>query len=66
MSQQFRFDVSLDVEENIVSLCSTCHNHIHYGQDAHVLIKQLFNQRKDLLRSVGIIISEDELLSYYR
>ena len=66
MSQQGRFTVSLDVEENIVSLCSTCHNHIHYGQDAHVLIKQLFNQRKDLLRSVGIIISEDELLSYYR
>ena len=66
MSQQGRFTVSLDVEENIVSLCSTCHNHIHYGQDASVLIKQLFNQRKDLLRSVGIIISEDELLSYYR
>ena len=31
MSAQEHFKVSLDVEENIVSLCSNCHNHIHYG-----------------------------------
>ena len=27
------FNVSLDVEENIVSLCSNCHNQLHYGRD---------------------------------
>lgn len=34
-----RFDVSLDVEENIVSLCSNCHNQIHYGKGADELIE---------------------------
>lgn len=27
-----QFDVSLDIEENIVSLCSNYHNEIHYGK----------------------------------
>lgn len=31
MAYSDKFKVSLDVEANIVSLCSTCHNHIHYG-----------------------------------
>ena len=29
MAYSDKFKVSLDVEANIVSLCSTCHNHIH-------------------------------------
>ena len=65
MSQQGRFSVSLDVEENIVSLCSTCHNHIHYGEGAEELLKKLYAERKDALHSVGIDITEKELLSYY-
>lgn len=60
------FDVSLDVEENIVSLCSNCHNRIHYGKDADVLLKQLYSDRKDLLEQAGIIISLDELLGMYQ
>lgn len=43
------FDVSLDVEENIVSLCSNCHNQIHYGKDADVLLRKLYEERKDEL-----------------
>lgn len=35
------FDCSLDVEENVVSLCSTCHNRIHYGRDAEIIIKKV-------------------------
>ena len=31
MAYSDKFEVSLDVEVSIVSLCSTCHNHIHYG-----------------------------------
>ena len=65
ISRQDRFNVSLDVEENIVSLCSTCHNHIHYGVGAEELLLKLFHERKELLRSVGIEISEEELLSFY-
>ena len=59
------FDVSLDVEENIVSLCSNCHNQIHYGADADKLIEKLYEERKDALASVGIIITLEQLLSMY-
>jgi predicted HNH restriction endonuclease len=59
------FEVSLDVEENIVSLCSNCHNQIHYGKDANVLIKHLYEERKAVLESVGIKITLGRLLSMY-
>lgn len=61
-----RFDVSLDVEENIVSLCSNCHNQIHYGQDSYSLIKKLYQERKKHLEQVGIKITLKELLDMYR
>lgn len=60
------FDVSLDVEENIVSLCSNCHNHIHYGQGADELLRVLFAKRKEALKSVGIDITIEQLLKYYQ
>lgn len=60
-----QFNVSLDVEENIVSLCSNCHNQIHYGADADKLIEKLYEERKDALASVGIIITLEQLLSMY-
>lgn len=60
------FPVSLDVEENIVSLCSNCHNQIHYGQDAAELIKTLFIARKEALERVGIKVSLERLLEMYR
>ncbi|SOC17843.1 HNH endonuclease [Pseudobutyrivibrio ruminis] len=56
------FNSSLDVEENIVCLCSNCHNKIHYGIDNDVLIKQLFEKRKSLLHDAGLDISEEQLL----
>lgn len=59
------FDVSLDVEENIVSLCSTCHNHLHYGRDIVPLLTKLYEERKEHLKLVGIIISFDDLLKMY-
>ena len=65
LSMQRQFDVSLDVEENIVSLCSTCHNHIHYGKGAEEMIKMLYEQRRTALESVGIRVTLDELLSFY-
>lgn len=60
-----KFDVSLDVEENIVSLCSNCHNEIHYGRDANELVERLYKERKEALESVGIVISLSELLKMY-
>ena len=57
--------MSLDREENIVSLCSNCHNEIHYGRDAMVLIEKLYSDRKELLESIGITITLGELLEMY-
>ena len=65
ISNYNKFDVSLDIEENIVSLCSNCHNQIHYGKDAALLIRQLYKKRKHKLESVGIFIDEENLLKMY-
>lgn len=59
------FDVSLDVEENIVSLCSNCHNQLHYGRDIRELLNVLFEARKTLLETVGIVVSIEELYDMY-
>lgn len=60
-----RFEVSLDIEENIVSLCSNCHNEIHYGRDAEKLIRKLYDERKEMLYHVGIDITIQEMLLMY-
>jgi len=60
------FEVSLDVEENIVSLCCNCHKQIHLGQDFEVMLKKLYDDRKDLLKKAGIDISLDDLIKLYK
>ena len=66
MCFQKNFNNSLDVEANIVSLCSNCHNQIHYGKGAEQIIKTLFAKRKKRLKDAGIEITEEQLLSMYR
>jgi len=56
---------SLDVPANIVSLCSNCHNHLHYGKDIRELLLALYNERKERLKKAGLDITFDELLSFY-
>ena len=60
--------VSLDMMENIVSLCSHCHNLLHYGKlkDKLPILKKLYNERKDALVKVGLNISLEELTEYYK
>lgn len=65
MAYQDDFDKSIDIEENIVSLCSNCHNEIHYGRDAKKLIEKLYNQRKEFLAKKKLNISLEKLFSYY-
>jgi len=65
MAYSDRFKMSLDVEANIVSLCSTCHNNIHYGIGAKDLLTFLYYQRINHLRAVGLDISLEELLQMY-
>ena len=66
MSFSDQFPVSLDREQNIVSLCSNCHNLIHYGRDAGKFLKMLYQNRKEALQSVGINITYGQLLSMYQ
>ena len=49
------FSKSLDVEANIVSLCSYCHNLIHYGADAEIVIRKLWEDRKEELEAAVIL-----------
>lgn len=58
--------INLDREQNIVSLCSDCHNKLHYGSDIEKDIKKLFLKRKDFLKSIGINITYKKLLAYYK
>lgn len=65
MAYSDEFDVSLDVEENIVSLCSNCHNHLHYGKDIELQISNLYNERKAYLEQAGIRITLEGLMEMY-
>lgn len=61
------FSCSVDVEENIVSLCSHCHNLLHYGcaEEREVVLLKLYKERIDGLRQSGLELSFERLKSYY-
>lgn len=61
------FEYSVDVMENIVSLCSHCHNLLHYGRmhEKEAILYKLFNERKDALSRCGLAITFEKLLSFY-
>lgn len=58
-------NVDLDREQNVVSLCSNCHNILHYGADFEKILKPLYEKRKELLKAIGIEILYEELKKYY-
>jgi len=62
------FDYSVDVMENIVSLCSHCHNLLHYGrfEDKKTILEKLYNERIDAVRTCGLDLTLEKLFSYYR
>lgn len=67
MEYQDKFEVSLDVEANIVSLCPSCHKKLHHAtfSEKEPLLKQLYDARKTRLESCGVEIEENDLLDYY-
>ena len=65
MAYSDMFTFSLDVEENMVSLCSNCHNQIHYGRDYKDMLKKLYDERIEKLKKVGLYITFEELLEKY-
>ena len=59
---EYLFPYSLDIEANIVSLCSLCHDEIHHGINYKELIDKLYKQRKDDLKKCGIEIEDINML----
>lgn len=62
------FGVDLDREQNIVCLCSSCHNQIHYGRksDIRALLTKLFSEREEALCAIlGRPIHIEELYQIY-
>lgn len=66
LAYQDEFEFSLDVEANVVSLCSHCHNEFHYGQDANINLLSLLKLRKKELMDCGIIIEDSLILEFYK
>lgn len=66
MSYQEVFDKSLDVASNVVSLCSNCHNQLHYGKDVEEILHQLYYCRRARLVKTEINLSIDQLDAMYR
>ena len=62
------FEYSVDVMENIVSLCSHCHNLLHYGrfEDKVPILEKLYKERKDALHTCGLDLTLEQLKSYYK
>lgn len=65
LSEQECFINNLDVQANIVSLCSNCHNQLHYGTDPVPLLTHIYNKRKEELKLAGISVSFKKLISFY-
>lgn len=62
------FSYSVDVEENIVSLCSHCHNLLHYGRidDKEKILRKLYNERITYLIRSGLELTFEQLMLYYK
>lgn len=65
MASQDTFDVSLDIDANILCLCATCHRKLHYGLNIREDLKKLYYDRKELLKQSGVDITFEKLLKYY-
>jgi hypothetical protein len=65
---QEQFAVGLDVVENVVALCPTCHRTLHHGRiaDKAKILLPLQTARAEALKGRGLQIGSDQLISFYR
>lgn len=65
---QENFEVSIDVEANVVSLCVSCHKRLHHAtfNEKQETLRKLFDQRKERLELCGISLSEEILFDFYK
>ena len=68
MQFQERYEPSLDVLENVIVLCPTCHRKLHHGQiaDKKVILTLLHQARDAGLRSRGLGITQNDLVALYK
>jgi len=67
ISQQQKFQTSLDVVANVVALCANCHRLLHYGieSDRKSLLLNLFKERRSKLLARSIDVKRDDFLRFY-
>jgi 5-methylcytosine-specific restriction protein A len=67
MSVQGALTVSLDVVENVIALCPTCHRLLHHGRlsDKKTILRELFHRRETALRARGIAVGLEQLYETY-
>ena len=65
-AQKFFPDIDLDREQNVVSLCSNCHNRLHYGAEIDGILLPLYEKRKKLLADIGLVLTYERLKSFYK
>ena len=65
LEYQDQYQFNLDVEANVVSLCSHCHNQIHYGKDFEDILNKIYKERKERLKICGLNVEYDELVKMY-
>ncbi|MDR7029826.1 MrcB family domain-containing protein [Rhizobium rosettiformans] len=68
VSRQGDYAHSLDVPENVVSLCPTCHRKIHHGQSSERMnmAADLFRRRETALAQRGIVLTRQEIRRMYK
>jgi 5-methylcytosine-specific restriction protein A len=68
MEFQNDFENSLDVPENIISLCPNCHRGFHLAEESYRnnIVLKFHNKRRERLDDRGIYVSSDKLLSFYK
>lgn len=64
---QNKFEYSLDVVANIISLCATCHRMLHFGvpEEKRALLKSLLKSRREKLRVRSIEIKDEVFFKFY-
>lgn len=67
MEFQGEFSFSIDVPENIISLCPTCHRAFHNSVANYKenLISKFYDKRSNLLKERKIELAKEKLFKYY-
>jgi hypothetical protein len=57
---------SLDILENVVVLCPSCHRHLHHGKySVKKMLTDLLEKKNERLIAIGIVVKLDDLYGYY-